>query len=115
MKQIVKFSLVTLLWFSASVVAWTAEDPVDDSIDQVRKEIIQLLAEPNMQGMEKSHVTSTLHFTINNKNELVVLMVDSEDDFADRFLKHRLNYKKVTTSKVRGQYAMKITLKNGSR
>ncbi len=117
MKQFLKISCSTLVaacLFSLTAVNWVAADVPKAPMEEVREKIIQLIEEPTWEDQSIDEMTSTLHFTINSRDELVVLTVETDYPFVDRFLKKRLNYQKVTSANVRGRYAMKITLKNGS-
>ena len=86
-----------------------------ESIDVVREEIIRLIGQPDLSEIDEKQMESTLHFMVTSSHELVVLRVETKHEFLDRYLKRKLNYRKVSSTNVFGRYAMKITLKNGSR
>ncbi|KAB5486907.1 MULTISPECIES: hypothetical protein [Flagellimonas] len=45
--------------------------------------------------LKSDDLTAEVRFTINNKGELVVLSVETQNDFLENYVKSRLNYKKV--------------------
>lgn len=60
-------------------------------------------------------LTKTIHteisFIVNNKNEVIVLSVDSKVDELNTFIKSKLNYKKVTTKGIKKGEIYKMPLK----
>ena len=46
-----------------------------------------------------AHVT----FTVNNRNEIIVLEVDTDNSAVDRFIKSRLNYRKLNADAKNGK------------
>lgn len=83
-------------------------------LENVRTQITEYLENPDLSGTEIREAEATLHFIINKESELVVVYVDSQEAFVDRYLKERLNYKKLENNLLRGPYSMKIRIKNGS-
>ncbi len=52
-------------------------------------------------------MTATVRFTLNSKNEIVVLSVDTDDQVLESFVKSRMNYEKVNLPNVKkGRYYM---------
>ncbi|RZT00323.1 hypothetical protein [Aquimarina brevivitae] len=91
MKKIKVFFAAAALIISSTAIAGTPTEPTQEQ--QLNKEIHQLLDEPsfNVDGEMTAFVT----FTLNEKGEIVVLNVDSENLTVESFIKSRLNYKKV--------------------
>ncbi|NND06033.1 MAG: hypothetical protein HKN87_06620 [Saprospiraceae bacterium] len=114
MKKSVLIPVFLLLFgISSSLTAHTsAPDP--SNLQKVREQIIEFIDHPDVSRFDFDQAESTLHFLINKNNEIVVLYVDTQSDFVDDYLKSRLNYKQLKNTRLRGRYAMKITLKNGS-
>ncbi len=106
---------MALLLFCLSGAASAAEGPFDsiDELKEVRSQIITMLGSPDMSKLETKELESTLHFLINKNSELVVLYVDTKHEFADKYLKYKLNYKKLKATQLRGRFSMKVTIKNG--
>ncbi|WP_242086788.1 hypothetical protein [Aestuariivivens sediminis] len=59
----------------------------------ISKEVVSHLKKP--QFYLEEDVLVFVKFTLNDKNEMVVLSVDSENQLIDSFIKNRLNYKKL--------------------
>ncbi|MBQ0734354.1 hypothetical protein [Aquimarina celericrescens] len=68
--------------------------------EHLRNEVAHLLKNPKIK-VEKEELTADIQFTLNQKGEIVVLIVDSEKDLVIDYIKSRLNYKKVTIEKVK--------------
>lgn len=109
------FNLCVLMFFALSTTTNVlATDPEPSDLKNVREQIVKLIQNPDLSYIDFDQVESTVHFLVNKNSEVVVLYVDTKDDFADNYLKSRLNYKQLKDTQLRGRYAMKITLKNGS-
>jgi hypothetical protein len=105
------------LLLQLAVASFASEgDPseIKERLENVRTQISEFIENPDLTGTDIKEIEATLHFVINKKSELVVVFVDSKDDFVDRFLKERLNYKLIEDNLLRGPYSMKITIRNGS-
>ncbi|WP_047246006.1 hypothetical protein [Maribacter thermophilus] len=61
---------------------------------------ITKLLEDNSFTDEETDLTAQVRFTLNSEGEIVVLSVDTDYTDLERFVKSRLNYKKVDVSKV---------------
>ncbi|MDH3243612.1 MAG: hypothetical protein OEM26_03260 [Saprospiraceae bacterium] len=85
---------------------------LDGTTDEIRGQIIRLLGKPDLTSIRSLTTEAQLHFVINQKNEIVVLTVDTDDQFIDNYLKTRLNYKVLPAGSAGIQYKMKVTLKN---
>lgn len=71
--------------------------------DEVKQELTDLLGAPNFR-IGENDLTATVHFLINNSNEIVVLDVKAENELIESYIKSRLNYKEVKSGKlVKGQ------------
>ena len=114
LKGFVKAVCVLFLLAGATTFLSASEDPKEDAAKQVRTKVTELISEPYFVDDQVREMESMVHFMITEKDEIVVLFIDTEYAFAEQFLKERLNYEKVSDSLLRGRYAMKITLKNGS-
>jgi len=103
-------SLICLLAFSATGMAVN-----DEPKEALRKEIFELIDNPNLTYSGIQEAEGILHFTINKNNELVVLSVETETPFIEEYLKSRLNYYKLKAEiPRREEYKLKITIKNGA-
>lgn len=91
---------------------WQSVVDLDGSTDEIRGQIIRLLGKPDLTSIKSLTTEAQLHFVVNQKNEIVVLTVDTDDQFIDTYLKSRLNYKVIPAGTAGVQYKMKVTLKN---
>ena len=90
-----KLSLV----FVAAMLLVTGNILANDSVknDPTKKLATQIeeLLEDNYLTEDLVNLTAQVKFTLNEKDEIVVLSVDTEDERLESFVKSRLNYKKV--------------------
>ncbi|MBK8504428.1 MAG: hypothetical protein IPL46_20820 [Saprospiraceae bacterium] len=83
------------------------------SDNDLRNQLIKLIEKPNLSSLEAKNLEAWLHVIINQRKELVVLLVETDNDFVDQYLKSKLNYKKLSPTTAAGRYTVKVTLKNG--
>jgi hypothetical protein len=83
-----------------------------DTDNEVRNQLIQLIDKPNLSSVTQENLEARLHVMINQRKEIVVLLVETDSDFVDQYLKSKLNYKKLSPATIGGRYTMKVTLKN---
>lgn len=110
-------TIATSLLLLIVVASYSSNDDpkiIKERLENVRTQITDYIDRPDLTGVDLKEIEATLHFVINKESELVVVFVDSENQFVDGFLKERLNYKKIDNNLLRGPYSMKITIKNGS-
>ncbi|WGK64246.1 hypothetical protein [Croceiramulus getboli] len=81
---------------SASTITTKAEKPTT-----ISEKIGQLLEAPNFE-VEKE-MTAAVTFVVNDQDEIVVLTIDTDDEFVARYIKSRLNYKKLDASANKGE------------
>lgn len=94
MKNLKTLALLFAMTFSMAIFASSA--PLTEEPSGLNKEITSLLKSPNFEISEEMQAMVTI--TFNKHNEIVVLSVDSENDEVVNFIKHRLNYHKVTST-----------------
>ena len=93
LKSIIAILAITLVTsFSANA---TEIDP-SNATTELRLEIVKILGDQVPVEIKKNS-EAKVSFMLNNKNELVVISVDSEVDAFNSFVKNKLNYKKVKT------------------
>ncbi len=92
MKKI-KIIVLALILFAMNVSA-TVIDPTTPTA-KLRAEIIELIGTNCPFEFDKDFCTAEVIFTINHKNEIVILTVTSENPGADSFIKNKINYVKV--------------------
>ena len=99
MKKVNVILIAFVFLFSTTILS-ASVNPVD-SKDSTSAEISKLLQDPGF--VLEVETTAIVTFIVNNENEIVVLSVDSENELVERFIKQRLNYKKLETSAKQGK------------
>ena len=84
---IVALSIATVLPTSAN----NEKDPSGKS--ELRTKIVNLLGQHTYKLNKQ--LTADVSLMLNNKNELVIISVDSEDQNINNYVKLKLNYKKI--------------------
>ncbi len=87
-----KFIIVAVALFTFNIVA--AENPIKPS-EELRSDIVQLIGTESPFDFEKDESTVEVIFTVNSKNEIIVLYADTKNQEMENFIKNKLNYKKV--------------------
>lgn len=105
MKKLVLLLAITL---STSVFANNSK-PVDAIKSELRTEIIKLLG--NADFNLNNNLTTIVEFTVNNKGEVIVLSVNTNNKKVDRFVKSKLNYRTITNKAVVKGSIYKMPLK----
>jgi hypothetical protein len=88
-----KFIIVAIALFTLNIAA--AEKPVKPS-EELRSDIVELIGSESPFDFEKSEYTVEVIFTVNSKNEIIVLSADTTNQEMANFIKAKLNYKKVS-------------------
>ena len=68
-------------------------NPTSINVSELRAELIDLIGTPRLANSLEERVT--IQFTVNAENEVVILSTDNEE--LDGYLKSRLNYKQLDT------------------
>ena len=105
MKKIKVLCVAAALAFSGVALAGT--EPNQEQ--KLNKEIGQLLDNPTFNVGDE--LTAYVTFTLNDKDEIVVLTVDSDSSLVESFIKNRLNYKKVATKLNTGTKFYKVPVR----
>lgn len=109
MKKLIMALFAILM--TASVFA-NGDNPSKSSLQDLRNEITELIGSPQLTSdMEEARVT--LHFTINTKNEIVVLSTNNQD--FDGYIKGRLNYQQLERSSavINKKYTLPLIIRKG--
>ncbi|QKX04300.1 hypothetical protein HN014_05035 [Aquimarina sp. TRL1] len=88
--------VVLIAIFVVSFQAFSADKSTKSPEQQLRNEIINLLDNPDIK-ISNNEVKANIEFTLNSKNEIVILTVNSETESLENFVKYKLNYKKVNS------------------
>jgi hypothetical protein len=87
-----KIIVVAVALFTLNIAV--AENPIKPS-EELRSDIIQLIGTESPFDFEKDESTVEVIFTVNSKNEIIVLYADTKNQEMENFIKNKLNYKKV--------------------
>jgi hypothetical protein len=105
--------LLTIASFNFSMLAGvTSNEPSTSVSQELRKEITQLVKSPKLDDGDQ--LEARVSFIINDDQEIVVLYVDTDEDYIDNFIKRKLNYHRVKTNGVKSnsKYSIKIKFKS---
>ncbi len=89
MRQLKTVLLVVAITFSSVLMAST--NPEDRKTESaITDQVANLLKNPKF--ILEKEVVASVKITLNKNNELVVLSVDSQEEYISNFIKTRLNY-----------------------
>ena len=107
MKKVSVILMAFVFLLSTSMVS-ASVNPVD-SKDNTSAEIAKLLKDPGF--VVEVETTAYVTFVVNKEGEIVVLSVKSDNETMSRFIKQRLNYKKlVSTNKQGKEYIVPVRM-----
>ena len=92
-KSTIKMLLLVVAITFSTVLSASTDEPTAKEPKSLTEEIQDLLRNPNFTPNSDLQASVTLMF--NKNGELIVLAVDSDSKTAKRFIKRRLNYKKL--------------------
>ncbi|WP_152286191.1 hypothetical protein [Flavicella marina] len=92
-----KFILVMFALVLGTVVTIAANPKTMTVKEKLRSEIERLLDHPNFLE-DETIISAKVEFLVNKNGEIVVLMVDSENERINEYIKSRLNYQSVAES-----------------
>lgn len=107
-----KITVVTIALFLGAFVAFGATPNGDKENRKVRKKVENLLENPYFLGESKT-LTTSVEFLVNQKGEVVVIDVDSDNESVVYFIKSRLNYQKIVQNPekfAQRRYYLPVTL-----
>ena len=99
MKTIKLLSVLAILVSVNLGFAFTNPEHENPKAKAIGVEIQQLLGKSSI--LVEEDVLAKVYFTINSKNEIVVLKVNSKSFELEEYIKSRLNYSKVKTKQVK--------------
>lgn len=108
MKNLKLFIAAFALVFAVQVSANT-EKPLKATA-QLQSELVQLMGSEVPFQIENGELTAEVLFTVNSRGEVIVLKIVSDNPEAEKHIKSRINYKKVShrTSKPGEIYMMPV-------
>ncbi|WP_025742967.1 hypothetical protein [Aquimarina pacifica] len=90
-----KLSKVIVVIFFVTTSVHAGSSTLEMSEPELLKEIKQLLDKPSFAI--DADIEADVTFVFNSKDEIVVLSVDSKSQYAEGFIKSRLNYQKLNS------------------
>jgi hypothetical protein len=97
MRKIKNVTVALMLFATLGVFA--TEGKKDVPVKNLSSQIYDLLKE-NQFNVETSELTADVRFIINEKGEVVVLSVETNNEVLENFVKARLNYQKVKNTAI---------------
>lgn len=112
MKNLKLFIAIVAISISSVVSANTEPTEPVEAKTELRTQIVSLLGNHNYE-LENSALTAEISVMLNNKSELVVVSVNSENEQIQSFVSSRLNYKQVAVKEIKKGtiYRLSVTLK----
>ncbi|MEX6625996.1 hypothetical protein PG913_04170 [Tenacibaculum pacificus] len=106
----IKFLLVALFLTLNTFANTTNPSDKKEELVLINKEVHKLLKNPKFQL--KSSVSVIVKLTVNSKNEMIVLSVNSKEDneIIENYIKNSLNYKKIAGKVTSEVYNLPVTL-----
>jgi hypothetical protein len=105
-------SIITIIAISLATTFSTAATEKEPSKinKELRTEIVSMLGDKILMEL-KDNTSAEISFMINNKNEVVVITVDSKLNEFNSFVKKKLNYKKINVKGVKKGEIYRIPVK----
>ena len=94
MKNLKLFIVAFALVFAVQVSA-NNEEPIRATA-QLQSELVELLGSGVPFQLEEGELTAEVLFTVNRNGEVIVLQIVSDNAAAERYIKKRINYKRVS-------------------
>jgi len=99
-------AIVTLAFLSLSFTTTTPKE----TKKQLHDQIVELIGDSS-QTLANINLDAEITFTLNDKSEIVVVSVKSDNTIVDDFIKAKLNYKKVTVKTLNPGKMYRLPLK----
>ena len=109
MKNLKLFIAIVAISVS-SVMSVSANTEPTEAKKNLRAQIVTLLGN-HSYDLDNQTLTAEISVMLNNKGELIVISVESDDDQVQSFVKSRLNYKKVSVKEIKKGTVYRISLK----
>jgi hypothetical protein len=97
MRKLSYVIVAAMLLSSGSILATSTE--LVEPTTSISVQIYEMLSDNSFSEGEYNS-TAQVRFTLNNEGQIVVLSIDTESEDLERFVKIRLNYKKIEISNV---------------
>ena len=111
MKKVILVAAVAL--FTMSTAFATGKKPTTEKKEKsVSEQVAQLLEEPAFKVTED--ITATVTLMVNKDNEVVVIDVETQEEFVSNFIKSRLNYEILETQRIGSQFTVPVRIVPGA-
>lgn len=108
---ILAISISSMAPAAANTITTPNPDPVSKTAKTIlRAEIVQLLGN-HKYDLEAKTLEAQVSVMLNNSNELVVVAVKTDDKTVAKFVKTKLNYKKVDVKGIKKGIVFRVPLK----
>lgn len=105
--------LVFAALFAVSTAFATGTEPTSDKNPKsVHEQVAELLKDPNFRVTHD--ITAEVTLMVNKENEVVVLDVDTNEEFVSKFIKDRLNYETLETQTAGVQFTVPVRIVPGA-
>jgi len=103
MKKLQKFTLtITFLFASVTSFAFNPDPKPNNDKNNLHTQIVKLLGDEIPEYLCDGKQSKTkVYFIVNNKDEIVVVSTDCNNDKMSNYLKGKLNYKKINSKGVK--------------
>ena len=98
MRKLSYVIVAAMLFSTGSILATTTE--LREPTTSISAQIYEMLSDNSFSEGE-CNSTAQVRFTLNDEGQIVVLSVETESVDLERFVKSRLNYKKIEISNVK--------------
>lgn len=105
-----KFGLIILMSIMSTLAVSANNDKSEKETASKLRNQIEVLLKSYENNLTNS-LKATVKFIVNNKQEIIVLSVDTSDKNLSSFIKQRLNYKKVAVKEVKSLETYTIPVK----
>ena len=109
MKKLIIIAVIALFTLHVS-----AKEKPNHPNESLRNEIVNLLGDNLSYVLDKNDVTVEVLFTVNNQGELIIVSTNATNEKVEKFIKKKLNYKKVNfkAAKTGEIFLLPLTIKN---
>ena len=113
MKNLKLFIATFALVFAVQVSA-NNEKPIKVTA-QLQSELIELMGTKVPFSLHNGELTAEVLFTVNSQGEVIILKIESDSPEAEKYIKKRINYKKVShrTTKPGEVYMLPVRIVQG--
>ena len=104
-------AILTLLFCTLAFTAqaFSHEKPRNANED-LKEKIVKLIDHPDLSKLSGEKFHAEIEFIVTRQNQLVVLAVYTDDEYFDRYIKNKLNYRAMNLKGVQRLTPYRITV-----